>query len=400
MSRISNNTPTSDNQSIPFSILDLKSQAFRLPVSKAAQILLSELLSWSGERGFCWWGVSTIARDLNWSNATVWRKAKELKKSGLLEVIPRPGRSNYWVPLPGPSKMKRLQNELTPIAIPRGPMEKKKEKEEERCTIEKGGTSTTQIHPFQQVSNENVIDFESIEEKSFLTNSNPQKIISSTTTHHQLKPNMMRKSVSVPAPEIETPKNLSLISEKIPNKNKENCTFNMDLVLEIEQLTGDRKSRGCWIKIVKTVPENTIYAGLSSLRIAMNEGIIKNPGSYLVGTIKSYYPDLFSSKKYHQRSSNQIEQVVVHQKPARDDFSKLEDNIIPASPEIVASMISKIKSMLNSPFSPNSREYLKVSSHVDGFSPGTISLTDEKGNQYSHKTAGLVSWSENQTFLT
>ena len=119
--------------------------------------------------------------------------------------------------------------------------------------------------------------------------------------------------------------------------------------MEIEQLTGDRKSRGCWIKIVKHIPENTIYAGLSSLRIAMSEGIIKNPGSYVVGTIKNCYPDLFSSKKYHQRSLTQPEQVVVHQKPARDDFSNPEDMFVPASPEVVASSISKIKLLLNKP---------------------------------------------------
>jgi len=347
MSRISNNTPTSSNQSIPFSILDLKSQAFRLPVSKAAQILLSELLSWSGEKGYCWWGVSTIAQDLNWSNATVWRKATELKKSGLLEVIPRPGRSNYWVPLPGPLKMKRLKNELTPLAIPRVLLEKKKEKKEERCTVEKECADTNQAPSSTRDQNVNVIDFESVEEKSFPTKSNPQKIISSTTTYHQLKSNMMRKSVPVPAP--EPPEHSCPIPERSPNKINENCTFNMDLVLEIEQLTGDRKSRGCWIKIVKSVPENTIYAGLSSLRIAMNEGIVGNSGSYLVGTFKNYYPDLFSSKKNHQRSLNQFERVVVHQKPVRDEFSKPEDIIVPASPEVVAFAISKIKSMLNRP---------------------------------------------------
>ena len=188
MSRISNNTPISGNQSIPFSILDLKSQAFRLPVSKAAQILLSELLSWSGERGFCWWGVSTIAQDLNWSNATVWRKAKELKKSGLLEVIPRPGRSNYWVPLPGPLKMQRLQNELTPLAIPRVLLEKKKEKKEERCTVEKECADTNQAPSSTRGQNVNVIDFESVEEKSFPTKSNPQEVRYSTTTYPQSKP--------------------------------------------------------------------------------------------------------------------------------------------------------------------------------------------------------------------
>jgi len=160
----------------------------------------------------------------------------------------------------------------------------------------------------------------------------------------------MRKSIPVPAPEIETPKNLSLIPEKTPNsKNSDNCLINMDLVREIELVTGDRKSRGCWIKIVKSVSENTIYAGLSSLRIAMSEGIVGNSGSYLVGTIKNYYPDLFSSKKHHQSSLNQFGWVVVHQRQVRDDFSNPEDMFVPASPEVVASSISKIKLLLNKP---------------------------------------------------
>jgi hypothetical protein len=247
-------------------------------------------------------------------------------------------------------------------------MEKKKEKEEERCTIKKDCASTNQTPPSHKDPNVNVIDFESVEDKSFPTNSNPQKIISSTTTHHQSKPNMICNSIPVPDP--EPPKHPCPIPEKISNKNKENSTFNMDLVMEIEQLTGDRKSRGCWVKIVKSVSESTIYAGLSSLKIAMNEGIVGNSGSYLVGTIKNYYPDLFSSKKCHQRSLNQFEQVIVHPKPVKDQFSKLEDIIVPASPEVVATAIAEIKLLLNSPFLPNSREYLKVPSRVDRFSSG------------------------------
>ena len=123
-------------QSITFSILDLKAQAVRLPISKGAQILLSELLTWSGEKGYCWWSVPKIAKDLGWSVSAVWRKSTELKESGLLAVIPRPGRSNYWVPLPGPAKMERVQNELTPLADPRGPFLKENEKQIKRCTVD------------------------------------------------------------------------------------------------------------------------------------------------------------------------------------------------------------------------------------------------------------------------
>ena len=143
---------SSPDPSIPFSILDLKAQSVRLPVSKGAQILLSEILTWSGERGYCWWGKPAIAKDLNWSVSEVWRRATELKRVGLLEVVPRPGRSNYWVPLPGRNKMERLQKELTPIATPRGPLEKKKETEKKRYTVPDHGTSTRSLPSFPRLT--------------------------------------------------------------------------------------------------------------------------------------------------------------------------------------------------------------------------------------------------------
>ena len=150
MSQTPNSTRTPSDQSISFSILDLKSQAVRLPISKAAQILLSELLSWSGERGYCWWSVPKIAKDLNWSTSVVWRKSKELQHAHLLEVIPRAGRSNYWVPLPGKTKMQRLRYELTPLATPRGPFLKENEKSLKRCTVEKHCASTRGTPSFPQ----------------------------------------------------------------------------------------------------------------------------------------------------------------------------------------------------------------------------------------------------------
>ena len=135
---------SSSDASTKFSILDLKTQAVRLPVSKAAQILLSELLTWSGERGYCWWSVPKIAKDLNWSASVVWRKGTELKDAGLLAVIPRPGRSNYWIPLPGSGKVQRILNELTPLAESRG-HEKKMKNSSKRSTVYKD--CTIPLHP-------------------------------------------------------------------------------------------------------------------------------------------------------------------------------------------------------------------------------------------------------------
>jgi len=264
---------SSPDPSTKFPILDLKAQAVRLPISKGSQILLSELLTWSGERGYCWWAVPRIAKDLNWSASVVWRKATELKRAGFLEVIPRPGRSNYWIPLPGRNRMERLQKELAPLAESRGPSYEKKRENSKRCTVPDLGTSTEQPPP--SPINVNAAQI-CLEEMAPLSGTNPpetlQEPIPVVQTPPQPEPIRQKPTspVAVPKPKIKAP--------ITPD--------HLFLVDEIERVTGDTWSRGHFVNLVRQVDEQTVYGALSVTRekIALESGV--NAGAYFTATLK------------------------------------------------------------------------------------------------------------------
>jgi hypothetical protein len=264
---------SSPDPSTRFSILDLKAQAVRLPVSKGSQILLSELLTWSGERGYCWWSVPKIAKDLGWSVSSVWRRSAELQDAHLLEVIPRAGRSNYWVPLPGKTKMERLRFELTPLATPRGPFLKENEKLK-RCTVPDLGTSTDQSPP--SPSNVNAIKI------------CPEK----TAPLQGTVPETLIDSIQEPIPVLQTPSHEPIGQKPTPvqvPKSKTKAPITPEqifLVEEIERLTGDTWSRGHFVNLVRLVDEQAIYGALSVTRekIALESGV--NAGAYFTSTLK------------------------------------------------------------------------------------------------------------------
>jgi|SRR5271157_1219395 len=263
---VSQSNNSSSNQSISFSILDLKAQAVRLPISKAAQILLSEFLTWAGERGYCWWGTPAIAKDLGWSVSSVWRRSGELQDAHLLEVIPRAGRSNYWVPLPGKTKMERIRNELTPLATPRGPSEKKKETENQRCTVPDLGTSTKQPPPSPE-PNANAVKSDSSE-------------IPPTAEHHQL------------------------ISKKFTQASKPKPKANLNphqwlLIQAIEQECHDFHSRGHFVNLVRRHEEEVIRTALSLTRekVSLESGV--NAGAYFYRTLQSLTGDT-DTPTFHQ----------------------------------------------------------------------------------------------------
>ena len=254
--------------SIPFPILDLKAQAVRLPLSKGAQILLSELLTWSGEKGYCWWSIPKIAKDLNWSVSAVWRKATELKRSGLLQVIPRPGRSNYWVPLPGPVKLQRIRNEVAPLAESR-PHEKKAEQSPKRCTVPKYSTSTHQPLPSPEPHNVNAL-------KVPPRNTSPIPGKTPEPFPHPIEKTIPSAPVLPPT---------QLLHQK-PKAKPSVTTEHLCLIQEIERVTGDTWSRGHFINLVRQTDEQTIYAALSVTRekASLESGV--NLGAYFTATLK------------------------------------------------------------------------------------------------------------------
>ncbi len=271
--QVSNSSP---QPSISFSILDLKAQAVRLPVSKGSQILLGELLTWSGEKGYCWWSVPKIAKDLGWSSSAVWRSSTELKESGLLAVIPRPGRSNYWIPLPGRDRVERLQKELAPLAESRGPSYEKKRENLKRCTVPDLGTSTEQSHPSPTNVNAIKICPEEMSPLQGTTSDTPLESVQEPI-HVIQTPPKPEPIHHKPAPRVPSPKPAT----KAPITPEQ-----IFLVEEIERVTGDTWSRGHFVNLVRQTDEQTIYSALSVTRekIALESGV--NGGAYFVATLK------------------------------------------------------------------------------------------------------------------
>lgn len=268
----------SHHPSISFSILDLKAQAVRLSVSKGSQILLSELLTWSGERRYCWWSIPKIAKDLGWSSSAVWRSSTELKESGLLAVIPRPGRSNYWIPLPGRDRVERLQKELAPLAESRPPFLKEKEKSQKRCTVPDLGTSTEQPPPSPESENVNAIKIcpEEMAPLQGTTSDTPlesvQEPIPVPQDPFQPEPIRQKPTPSVVARQPKT--KASITPEQI------------FLVEEIERVTGDTWSRGHFINLVRQTDEQTIYSALSVTREKMSLESGVRGGAYFTATLR------------------------------------------------------------------------------------------------------------------
>jgi len=119
---------------------------------------------------------------------------------------------------------------------------------------------------------------------------------------------------------------------------KSQKVFDAGLLQEILDLTGDRKSLGCWISCVSRLPEEEIRIGLSSLRIAMAESDVYKPGAYLLGVIRSRNPDFSFSgkgkKKHHGR--NHDDHVISTEAPPR--ITRTPDHVraplvLPSPPE-------------------------------------------------------------------
>ena len=111
------------DQSNPFSRIEMANLA---PVSDGARNLLSQLVKWSGKKGYCFWSIPKIALKLSRSESTIRRRKQELIQAKLLLEIPRPGRSSYLIPFPenGDSEG-NLQLETPPLSILRPPFLKK-----------------------------------------------------------------------------------------------------------------------------------------------------------------------------------------------------------------------------------------------------------------------------------
>lgn len=260
-------------------------------LSKGSKLLSIEIIIASNWRGYCWHSISAFTEMISASETQVHSYLKELEAKDFIKIVRRPGTTNRYY--------------LGPIFIsadhPENP--------------DRGvRNSEPKIKTKYKTNVKNVI-FESSQTEE---NDSPAPTTTTDTQDNRidLKPH---KPASKP--------------------------FKMGLVKDILDLTNDKKSTGCYIKIVRTVPEPIIHTALSSLKIALTEGIVSNRGAYFVQTIKNHCPEVFSEPKTSPVAvSTSNERIVTQVKPATETV--IEPDEQPASHEEAMESLEKIKMML------------------------------------------------------
>jgi hypothetical protein len=114
---------------------------------------------------------------------------------------------------------------------------------------------------------------------------------------------------------------------------KSQKVFDAGLLNEILDLTGDRKSLGCWISCVSRLPEEEIRIAMSSLRQAMMETDVYRPGGYMLGIIKSRNPEFsFSSKGKKKNHGQHHDEHRVHSTVAPPMGTRTPHVRVPVAP--------------------------------------------------------------------
>jgi hypothetical protein len=318
--------PHTEPSTIPFNLANYFSNIISDPtLSKNASATLIQLTLSAGRKGYCELLIYSISVKVKSSRTQTKLYLKELQDKKRIKIIYRTGRSSIYQILDilpekvGPSRFSDYIKDI----------KKRKNQRSERTNVVLNFPEKTK--PAAHSESETTEQFIETEPSPILAEDNNINIT---------------KPVNNTGPAIQKP---ILHQSTKPIKTYSNVV-DMTLVQEILQITNDKKSLNCFIKIVKNCPEDIIFAALSSLKIAMEENYILRPGAYFVSTIKSYYPDIFNSQKNAPVTPpTKNNSSVVPLGTSKEQYLEPEDNIIPASPEIVKEAISAIKSILDKP---------------------------------------------------
>lgn len=316
-----NNSPTYNQSTSDFNLANHVSNIISDPtLSKNASSTLIQLTLSAGRKGYCELLIYSIAVKVKSSRTQTKLYLKELQDKKRIKIIYRTGRSSIYQLLDilpekvGPSRFSDYIKDI----------KKRKNQRSERTNVFLNfpDKESTPVDYDEGESTEQIIETKT---PSALVDDN--KII--------IKP------IQPPA---EVPKPIAQQQQK--QTKTPSTVFDINLLKEILQVTNDKKSTACFIKIVKNVPQNIIYAALSSLKIAMEENYISRPGGYFVGVIKNYYPDIFSNPKTAPETfSTKNKPTVAPLKTSKEPC--FEPEIVPASQEFAMESINKIKSILN-----------------------------------------------------
>jgi len=309
-----NNYYTKDSPPPSISIISLVKNILKdSDISVHASNILAQLVLASGYQGCCWLLISTISKNSRLGRTQTKLYLKELETKKRIKVHHRPGRSSRFEVLDITNKFNKVSRSTDHIKE-----YKNKENVTEKANVILNFSDKTK--PAAHSESETTEQFIETETPPILANRN--KII--------IKNSIQPSNIEVQKP-IKTYSNV----------------IDMTLVQEILQVTNDKKSLNCFIKIVQNVPESIVCAAISSLKISMEENYILRPGAYFVKIIKNYCPDIFTSQKNAPVTlpTKNNSSVVPPGTSNKQCFEP--ENVIPASQEFAMQAINKIKLILN-----------------------------------------------------
>jgi hypothetical protein len=288
-----------------------------------ASNILAQLALASGYKGYCWMLIDTISKNSRLGRTQTKLYLKELVIKKRIKIHHRPGRSSRFEVL----DITKESNEVSRTTDHRKEYKNKENVTEKANVIFNFPEKTKPAAHSESESTEQIIETEPPS-----TPAADNKII------------IIKNSIQ---PSNTEPTRPILHQSTKPIKTYSNVV-NMTLVQEILEITNDRKSLNCFIKIVKNCPESIVYAAISSLKSSIEENYILRPGAYFVSTIKSYCPDLFTGQKTAPVTlPTKNNSSVVPLGTSKKQCFEPEDNVIPASPEVAMQAINKIKLILN-----------------------------------------------------
>jgi hypothetical protein len=243
-----NNSPTHNQSNSNYSFYLLKD------LSSTAKYLYIELRRIAGVRGFLSYSAKDLSEVTGKSEKQTRRLLHELEANSLIEIWLHPGHESEYI-------VKDVYfRQGMDICVQ--PFKKKRIKE---LTVRENGVSLSIVKTDPEIQPDHV-------------GSDPRE-----------DPGSSAHNKTASEPVIE-PKNVHVEIGKNPTRA---TPIRFDLVREILDLTQDTKSTRFWVKFVRLAPLPTVYLAISSLKIAIDEGIVLHPGRYMVGIIKRVYPELF-----------------------------------------------------------------------------------------------------------
>jgi hypothetical protein len=330
----------------------------RSELTKGAKILYSQLRVSAGPKGFVYYRVHRLAEDTNSSISSTKEYLQELRTVGLVIPEYRPGHSNKWyvydpdptwdgkvpesptqpVDRPGSSRWSdggsagppaTLKNVLQDVRTqnvknvrgaedievrvpdhevwdeandenvdkswPSDKIQDPETNEEVRVPPEDADTyayppATTEVKNDFQEPSDHLQTPQPAEPESTMDRVTP------SVPDDQQSPGSPVAPGPKEAERNTIPENGQNRTRNVPSRHREKI-FDTTLLAEILEMTGDYKSRGCWISVIRQVDEDSIRYGLSCLRQAEVDGtMIERPGAYLLSVLREHNEIRFGSK--------------------------------------------------------------------------------------------------------